>query len=130
MFVGWFDKQRTKTINKETIVISEATIRRLNEPIRFPYDGTPNSKNKYQDYTLDALWASITAEGYEGVYDGQPHTLKNIELICRSTDMGEKYAAQVSNLLQLSDITYATSQDGEYTTTQPTSPTWASISCT
>ena len=109
-FLGWFDKARSSGGHS-----SSPAIRKLGDSVSFIYTGK-------DVYTLDALWASIEAEGATYPYDGEAHTIKSAEVAYNSGNLDAKYVKQITdnNLVSVGEMQYATEKDGTYTSTMPT----------
>ncbi len=91
-FIGWFDKDRTDT--KEGSV---ASIRTKGEGVTYIYNG--------DTYTLDAMWANMSVESTNVLYDGKEHTIGEVKLaINENTDLNNKYVKQAKKLIT-EDIT-------------------------
>ena len=109
-FLGWFDKARESGDHS-----SSPAIRKAGDSVSFIYTGE-------DVYTLDALWASINAEGATYPYDGEEHTIKSAEVAYNSGNLAEKYVKQITDnhLVSVDEMQYATEKDGTYTSTMPT----------
>ena len=102
VFLGWMDKARGD---------QEAAIREAGDTITYIY--------KSDTYTLDALWASLSATGTTATYDGQEHGLTSVSVEINNTSLDEKYKKQAKDLISEGDIEYST--DGvNWSTTAPT----------
>ena len=73
-----------------------------------------------QDYTLDALWASIGAEDKTYTYDGQPKSIDEATVEYNGGTLDQKYIDQVAEFIEVGQMTYSTSENGTYSTTLPT----------
>ena len=109
-FLGWFDKARSSGGHS-----SSPAIRKAGESVSFIYTDD-------DVYTLDALWASIKAEGATYPYDGEAHTIKSAEVAYNSGNLDAKYVKQITDnhLVSVGEMQYATAIDGTYTSTMPT----------
>ena len=109
-FLGWFDKDRNSGGHS-----SSPAIRKAGDSVKFIYTDD-------DVYTLDALWASIKAEGATYPYDGEAHTIKSAEVAYNSGNLAEKYVKQIkdNHLVSVGEMQYATEKDGTYTSTMPT----------
>ncbi|MDO4854291.1 MAG: SHIRT domain-containing protein [Coriobacteriia bacterium] len=91
-FIGWMDKERDG---------QAAAIRGAGDSVTYCYSND-------QTYTLDALWASLSATGGEYVYDGTSHTVSVDVNINEGTGLGPKYVEQAKKLIKTGDIKYST----------------------
>ena len=109
-FLGWFDKARNSGGHS-----SSPAIRKAGESVSFIYTDK-------DVYTLDALWASIKAEGATYPYDGEAHTIKSAEVAYNSGNLDEKYVKQITDndLVSVGEMQYATEENGTYTSNMPT----------
>ena len=94
-FVGWYDKDRTEDGG------DGPTIRKAGDVLHFIYEN--DSK-----YTLDALWAQITADNETVLYDGKQHSIDDADLSYSCGDLDQEYIDQIvgNNLIQLSNVQY------------------------
>ncbi len=102
-FIGWFDKERNG---------QAATIREAGAEVTINY----NSKDTY---CLDALWATATAKGYTGTYDGQEHTITDEISFASGKNWDAKYGDDARNLITVNSTEYKT-ENSEWSTTKPT----------
>ena len=110
VFLGWFDKARNSGGHS-----SSPAIRKDGDSVKFIYTDD-------DVYTLDALWASIKAEGATYPYDGEAHTIKSAEVAYNSGNLAEEYVNQITDkhLVSIGKMQYATEEDGKYKSTMPT----------
>ena len=104
VFIGWMDKERDD---------QAAAIRAAGETVTYCY-----SKN--QTYTLDALWASLSATGEDVTYDGKSHTVTVDVNINEGTGLDSKYVEQAKKLITTGDIEYSTDGGVSWSKDKPT----------
>ncbi len=104
VFIGWMDKERDG---------QAAAIRTAGETVTYIY-------SKDQTYTLDALWASLSATGYEGTYDGASHGVSVDISINDNTGLDSKYVEQAKKLIDAGAVQYSTDGGATWNTTAPT----------
>ncbi len=108
-FIGWLDKKRGN---------QAAAIRKAGDTLTYIYKEDEN-----RTYTLDALWANISVQDVEVLYDGQPHTFKDVEIaINEGTALDDKYKEQAKALISIpegSKILYST-DEVNWSETKPT----------
>ncbi len=108
-FIGWLDKKRGN---------QAAAIRKAGDTLTYIYKEDEN-----RTYTLDALWANISVQDVEVLYDGQPHTFKDVEIaINEGTALDDKYKEQAKALISIpegSKILYSTDEEN-WSETKPT----------
>ncbi len=102
-FIGWMDKERGS---------QAAAIRNAGDTVTYCY-------NDDQTYTLDALWASLSAEGGEYVYDGTSHTISVDVNINEGTGLDPKYVEQAKKLIKSGTTQYSTDGGKTWTTEKP-----------
>ncbi len=99
-FIGWLDKER-----ESEGVKYDATIRKVGDSVTYIY-------NDRQTYTLDALWASISVTGYEGIYDGQSHTIGSEDIVFNEgTQLDDKYKDLAKSLITEGTLMYSTDNE-------------------
>ncbi len=91
-FIGWMDKERDD---------QAAAIREAGDEVTYIYSNN-------QTYTLDALWASLSATGEDVTYDGNSHTVTVDVNINEGTGLDSKYVAQAKKLIKAGDVEYST----------------------
>ena len=112
VFLGWFDKSRTSDNGS-----SNPAIRSSGDEVPYLYD----EDSETNEYTLDALWGSLTAEDETYTYDGTTKSIdpSKIELSFNSGNLNPDYVKQIedNNLVGLDEnsLRYSTSVDGAYT---------------
>ncbi|MBM6831696.1 InlB B-repeat-containing protein, partial [Faecalicoccus acidiformans] len=114
VFLGWFDKKRTSSNGS-----SDATIRTGRSELTYLYD--ENSGDN--EYTLDALWASIDAKDKTELYDGQEHTIDAASVIFSADQLNsgdQDYSEDLASLVTVGDVQYATTKNGTYSNDLPT----------
>ena len=94
VFLGWGDKERTGTGAAQ-----EPTIRKGGEEVTYYYTNGV-------DYTLDALWGSLTATGDTKVYDGERFELKPAVLTLNDNGLDEDLSEQYYKQLEANPIEY------------------------
>ena len=121
-FIGWFDKDRTDTEGGQA-----ATFRSVGDQLTYIYDGTTSDAD--DEYTLDAVWAQLTAEGGTYVYDGTSHAI--VADSQYTTQLKPEYIDQIesSGLVDFGTIQYQWTADNpnsadavwsDWSTTNPT----------
>ncbi len=92
VFIGWMDKKRDG---------QAAAIRKAGETVTYCYSNN-------QTYTLDALWASLSATGEDVTYDGRSHTVTVDVKINDGTGLDAKYVEQAKKLIAAGTVQYST----------------------
>ncbi len=102
-FIGWFDKERDG---------QAAGIREAGQEVTYCY-------SKDQTYTLDALWANLSAMGEDVTYDGESHTVTVDVNINEGTGLDDKYVEQAKKLISTGDVEYSTDGGASWSTSKP-----------
>ncbi len=103
VFIGWMDKERGD---------QGAAIRKAGDTVTYCYSNN-------QTYTLDALWASLSATGEDVTYDGKSHTVTVDVEINNGTGLDEKYVEQAKKLITAGDIQYSTNGGETWSADKP-----------
>ncbi len=103
VFIGWMDKERDG---------QAAAVRKAGDTVTYCY-----SKN--QTYTLDALWASLSATGEDVTYDGESHTVTVDVKINDGTGLDAKYVEQAKQLITTGNVQYSTDGGKTWSTEKP-----------
>ena len=96
-FIGWLDKERGE---------QKAAIRKAGDELTYIYE--TGKGNKDQAYTLDALWASIAAEGGTYTYTGSSHQIKADIAINEGLNLNEEYVEQAKHFITTGNMKYST----------------------
>lgn len=102
-FIGWFDKDRTETSGGDI-----AQFREAGENLTYIYDGSEESADTY---TLDAVWASLSAAGGEYTYDGSAKYITADSEY--TTQLDDKYIEEIEqgSLVDFGEFQYRWSAD-------------------
>ncbi len=103
VFIGWLDKARGK---------QPAAIRKAGDTVTYCYSDD-------QTYTLDALWASLSATGEDVTYDGKSHTVTVDVSINEGTGLNPDYAEQAKKLITPGDVEYSTDGGATWSKDKP-----------
>ena len=98
-FIGWLDKERRNGTQK-------AAIRKAGDELTYIYE--TGKGNEDQAYTLDALWASIAAEGGEYTYTGSSRQIKADIAINEGLNLNEEYVKQAKQFITTGKMKYST----------------------
>ena len=102
-FIGWMDKERDD---------QAAAIREAGDEVTYIYSNN-------QTYTLDALWASLSATGEDVTYDGDSHSVTVDVNINEGTGLDSKYVEQAKKLITTGDVEYSTDGGAHWSTVKP-----------
>ena len=104
VFIGWMDKERDD---------QAAAIRKAGDTVTYCYSNN-------QTYTLDALWASLSAAGDDVTYDGKAHGLSVDVSINEGTGLKDEYVKQAKGLITEGAVEYSTDGGNTWSPTAPT----------
>ena len=104
VFIGWMDKERDD---------QAAAIRKAGDTVTYCYSNN-------QTYTLDALWASLSATGDDVTYDGKAHGLSVDVSINEGTGLKDEYVKQAKGLITEGAVEYSTDGGNTWSPTAPT----------